>query len=310
MAREARTVPPVRHAPPPSSIFSLLTGWVQQGVESFFATQRVLVDVAMRQNAIAMKSLRDVLSDPENSPVAILTELAVEGTSSFIEAQHILLNLVQQENEILMNGVKERVGGSPAAVATTDLLRRSIDTFVGMQQEFLRITKKQTMSWLEAVNAGKGYNGSHLVDLARESMDTFVHSQKKFLDIISEETSKAISGKPRTDKIKKTEIAKLAHEGVNTFIDAQKKLLDVAGQQMNVNLDATTRAMSMLSPMRLLPMANITGEGVRSFVEAEKALIDSMVKPTAKAPRAPQRRAKKGAHRGKTAMAQAAHAAD
>jgi hypothetical protein len=36
------------HAPAtyerPSSFVSLLSGWVQQGVESFFATQRILVD--------------------------------------------------------------------------------------------------------------------------------------------------------------------------------------------------------------------------------------------------------------------------
>ena len=27
----------------PSSLFTLVTGWMQQGVESFFATQRILV---------------------------------------------------------------------------------------------------------------------------------------------------------------------------------------------------------------------------------------------------------------------------
>src|SRR5512141_2660638 len=134
MARNGKPRPAVKE-PPASTFLSLLSGWVQQGIESFFATQRVLVDVAMRQNAIAMKSLRDVLSDPENSPTAIFTELAVEGTSSFIDAQRILLTLVEQENELIMNGVKERVTGVAPAVAMTDLMRRSIATFVDMQQE-------------------------------------------------------------------------------------------------------------------------------------------------------------------------------
>ena len=48
---------------------------------------------------------------------------------------------------------------------------------------------------------------------------------------------------------------------------------------MNVNLKAATRTMELLSPMRLMPMANLTGEGVKSFVNAEKTLIESMVKP-------------------------------
>jgi hypothetical protein len=37
--------------------------------------------------------------------------------------------------------------------------------------------------------------------------------------------------------------------------------------------------LEMLSPARLLPMANITGEGVSELVGAEKALIESIVKP-------------------------------
>lgn len=229
MPREMKTGP-TKHTTP-SSFLSLVAGWVQQGVESFFATQRVLVDVAMRQNAIAMKSLREGLSDPDHSPVAILTELAVEGTSSFVEAQRILLNLAQEENELLMNGIKERVAGSTAAVATTDMVRRSLDTFIAMQQDFLKITSKQTIGWLEAVKHGKGYESTHLVELARHSMENFVTTQKKFLDIIAQETTKASTAKahPLT-KAKATEMSKMAREATNAFIEAQKKMLDVVGQ--------------------------------------------------------------------------------
>ena len=41
-----KTVP----AREPSSI-SMLAGWLQQGTESFFASQRILMDLVMRQNA-------------------------------------------------------------------------------------------------------------------------------------------------------------------------------------------------------------------------------------------------------------------
>ncbi len=292
MPREMKAGPTHR----PSSFLTLLSGWVQQGVESFFATQRILVDLAMRQNAVAMKSLRDGFSDPESSPISILTELSVEATSSFMEAQRILLNLAQQENDIVMNGVKERVGASVPAAAITDLIRRSVDTFIAMQQDFLKITNKQTVDWLEEARKGK-YAGTQMVDLAREAMETFVHAQKKFLDLVAQETTRITTGKREKMTGKKTEIAKLARDASNAFIEAQKKLLDVAGQQMNVNLKAATRTMELLTPSRLLPMANITGEGVKSFVDAEKALIDSMVKPrtprTARTERRPKRATRK-----------------
>src|SRR5271169_1829837 len=121
-----------------SSLVNLLSGWAQQGVQSFFATQRILVDLAMRQNANLMHSVRQQLADPIHSPTAILSEVTAEGVANFIEAQKVLLELGQKQNEILMTGVKERVGDSPAAEAVTDLLRRSVETFIQMQQEFLK----------------------------------------------------------------------------------------------------------------------------------------------------------------------------
>jgi len=225
-------------------------------------------------------------SHESHSPLAILTELAVEGTSSLVEAQRTLLNLAQQENEIILNGVKERIGGFMPAVAMTDLVRRSLDTLIGMQQELLTTTSKQTLQWLESEKFGKGERGAHLVDFAREGVETFTRAQKKFLDVLGQETANVTGGKHDHDgkPAKKTELAKLAREAGNAFVEAQKRLLDVMGQQMNVNLDLATRGLEMISPTRLLPMANLTGEGVKQFVDAETSLIGSLIKPGKKVP--------------------------
>ncbi len=276
MRAEPKRVPEIE--PRPSSFVSLLSGWVQQAMESFFATQRILIDVAMRQNANTMKAMRDSLSHPESSPTSILSELAVEGTSNFIEAQRVLLDLANKENEIIMDGIKERVHTSKAASAMANLMRRSVENFVGMQHEFLTIASKQTEGWLHDSKAGKRYEGNRLIDAAREGMETFVHTQKKLLDVISEEATKVTSKGERTAKpMTKTELTTLARESVNALVDAQKKLLDVAAQQMKTNLKMATRASQATVPMRL-PIAKLTGEGVKSFVDAEKALIDSMMK--------------------------------
>jgi len=221
----------------------------------------------------------------EHSPLAILTELAVEGTSSLVEAQRTLLNLAQREGDILLNGVKERIGGFMPAAAMTDLVRRSLDTLIGMQQELLTNTSKQTLQWLESEKAGMGGRVARLADFAREGVETFTRAQKQFLDVVAEETAKATSGKQEHNgkTARKTELTRLAREAGNAFIEAQKRLLDVAGQQMNVNLDATTRTLELISPSRLLPMANLTGEGMKSFVEAETSLIGSLITPRKKA---------------------------
>jgi hypothetical protein len=250
-------------------------------VQSFFATQRILLDLAMRQNASVMHSVRQQLSDPHHSPAAVLGEVAGDGVTNFIEGQKVLLELGQKQNEILMTGVKERIGDWPAAQAVTDLLRRSVDTFVDMQQEFLKIAGKQTHTWIEAAKAGKPYQSKELVELAREGMEKFVEAQKQFMDLIADETAKA-TGQKRANgarKTKKTELSALAREATESFIDAQKRLVDLAGQQMNTNVKTAGKALELLKPFPFVPLGDLTREGVKSYVDAQRALMDVMVKP-------------------------------
>ncbi|MGD0178665.1 MAG: hypothetical protein ABSC15_02535 [Terriglobales bacterium] len=242
----------------------------------------------MRQNASLMHSLRQQLSDPQHSPTAILGEVTAEGISNFIEGQKVLLDLGQKQNEILMSGVKERVGEWPAAQAVTDLLRRSVETFIHMQQEFLKIAGKQSHTWVEAAKAGKPYQSEQVVELAREAMENFVKAQKHFMDVIAEETAKATGSKHTNGvkKIKKTELSQLAREATESFIDAQRKLVDVAGRQMNASVKTAGKTLDLLRPFPFLPLAELTREGVKSYVDAQKELMDVMVKPNSEHKRA------------------------
>jgi len=266
-----------------SSFMSLVSGWVQQGVENFFATQRILVDLAMSQNANAMNLIRSRFADPDFCPASIASELAGEAMNNFIEGQKLLLSLAQKEYEIITDGVKERVSGFMPAVAATEFAQRGFNTFVEMQQEFLKVASKQTHTWLNAVKTGKGFDPEGLVEMARDAMDTFVHTQKKFLDVIAEETTKATSGKEPVKKVKKTELSELAKEATDAFIDVQKKLIDVAGRQVNANMKAAGRTLNMVAPFPFIPIPDLTREGVKNFVTAEKALIDTvMTRPETK----------------------------
>jgi len=271
-----------RTHPRESSFVSILSGWAQQGVQSFFATQRILLDLAMRQNANVMQTLRQQLTDPHHSPTALLSEVAGEGMTNFLEGQKVLLDLGKQQNEILMAGVKERVGDSPAARATTELLQRSVETFIHMQEEFLKIAGKQTHTWVEAAKAGHPFHGEPLVDLAREGMENFVKAQKHFLDVIVEETARATGSKKTNGvdkKVKKTELSELARQATESFIDAQKKLVDVAGKQVNANVKTAGKSLELLRPFPFVPLAELTREGVKSYVDAQKALMDVVAKP-------------------------------
>lgn len=292
-----------------SSVASLLSGWARQGVDSFLATQRILLDLAIRQNASVMHLLREQLANRRSSPAGVFNELTGQGVNNFIEAQKVLLDLAQQQNKIVMTGVKERVGNSATAAALTDVLRRSVENFIEMQQDFLKIAGEQTHSWLEATKSGKPFRGKPWVEVAREATENFVRAQKRFLDVVAEETRKATGGKgnERARKIKRTELSELARQAVESFIEAEKKLFEVAGRQVKVNVDAAGKAADMFRPFPV-PLADLTREGVKSYVDASRALMDVMLnrrdghKPETGKPH----RAKKTVHHRKSEAPKAA----
>jgi hypothetical protein len=270
-----------RAHPKESSVISLLSGWAQQGAQTLFATQRILIDLAMRQNATVMHAIKQQLSDSQHSPTAILSEVAGEGMTNFLEGQKILLNLGKEQNELLMRGIKERVGDSPRRQALVELLRRSVASFIDMQEEFLTVANKEAHSWMDAAKTGKPYQPEQFVEVAREGMENFVKAQKKFLDVISEETAKATGEKHvngAAKKMKPTELSELARNSTDAFIEAQKRLADVAGRQVNANMKMTGKAMEMLQPFPFLPLNELTREVVKSYVEAQKALMDAVIK--------------------------------
>lgn len=307
MAATAKTESSRTH-PRESSFVTVLSSWGQQGVQSFFAMQRILLDLAMRQNASVMHALRQQLSDPHHSPTALLSEMAGEGMTNFIEGQKVLLDLGRQQNEILMTGVKERVADWPGAEAMTDLLRRSVDTFIHMQKEFLKIASKQTHTWVEAAKNGKPYPGDELLELARGGMEKFIEAQKHFLDAIAEETAKATGGKHTNGtgkKAKHTELSELTRQATESFIDAQKKLVDVAGRQVNAGVKTAGKTVEFLQPFPFLPFSELTREAVKSYVDAQKALMDVVAKKPAAAKHTSQseRRGKRPVRKEKAAAA-------
>lgn len=178
----------------PFSLPSLLTEWTRQGTENFFASQRILLDLVMRQNANLMTAVKERLATARTAPAAAFTELVGEGVSNLIAVERVLLHLAQRENEILMGAMQERSDKSAPAAAVTNFIRRTIDTYVEMQLHFLTLAAKQADQWVDSAKSGKPFDGKALPELARESVENFVRAQKKYLDVVAEETANLTNG--------------------------------------------------------------------------------------------------------------------
>jgi hypothetical protein len=262
------------------SLIAQFSNWVEQGTENFFSAQRILLDLVMRQNAMAMNALRQRLA--ASTPASgVLTEVAGEGFANFIAAQKILLGLAKQQNEIVMTGVKERVGAATPAAAMADLLRRSVETFIDLQEHFLDSAAKQSKAWVEAAKTGKAFTGKGVGEFAQEGLESLAAAQRKFLDVIAEEAAKATKQvkTPPKAAAKTTELAELTRHSVDAFIEAQKELLETAGKQFELNLKAAGKAAGAFVPPAGTTLGELTRHGVENFVSAQKALLDLMVKP-------------------------------
>lgn len=231
----------------------------------------------------------------DHSPLALLAEMAVEGTSTLVEAQRALLDLAKQENEILLTGLKGKIGGFQPAIAMTDLVRRSVDTLIDMQQELLTTGSRQTLLWLQSQDAGEG--AARFAEFAREGVESFTRAQAKFLHALEQESARAMGGGKHEHEtaVAKKELTELAREAGRAFIEAQKRMLDLVGQQMNVSVDLSTRALGLVPSPEIAPLANRATSGIRDFMAAEGALIESVLKtkkPAAAAKQGRKRTAK------------------
>ena len=232
----------------------------------------------------------------DHSPLALLTEMAVEGTSTLVEAQRALLDLAKQENEIILTGLKGKIGGFQPAVAVTDLVRRSVDTLIDMQQELLTTGSRQTMLWLQSQDAGDG--AARFAESAREGVETFTRAQTKFLHALEQESAKAMGAKREHDTaVTKERLTELAREAGRAFLEAQKRMLDLVGQQMNVSVDLSSRALGLVPSPELAPLANRATSGIRDFMAAEGALIESVLKT--RKPAAAEKQTRKRAAKAK-----------
>ncbi len=219
---------------------SLLSAWVQQGMDYYSAGRQILIDTLTGRNSSLMKEVQKHSSTRTAGNEGI-TALAGEAIGNLIRAHNEFLELAQRQNEIISAGMIERIG-NPRAVAGVDLLRRGVDILLGLQRDFLASAAHQTDAWLQASASRKPDLADALAELARKGMRALVHSQKMLLDAILEAATSTNNPIRKGNTPDNAAPARLAYQSANASIDAQKILLDLAGCQLRLALKAAQQA--------------------------------------------------------------------
>jgi hypothetical protein len=261
------------------SIPEMVAEWVRQGTEGFIATQKILLDLAAQQNALALTIIRERVGLFPQAPVKALVDLTSKCLQNFMQAQQIALDIAARQNSILADGLKPALAGSPAERLAT-IVHDGLDTFIAGQKKFLEYFESEAEGALKDLGDSKGFDTNRLSDLAREGVRTFVTSQKQFLDVVEEElTAKRESASSADGEAKSVDLFDMAKKSIDSFVDAQRRFLDLTSDQINVNVQFVKDVFEPETRAQATTLPDIVKKSVESFVAAQKALVDLASKP-------------------------------
>src|SRR3954464_3666438 len=95
-----------------SSIPNLVGEWIRQGTEGFIATQKILLDLAAQQNALALTILRERMGMSLPNVTGAIVDLFGKSIHNFMEAQRVLLDIASRENHIIVDGLRPGYAGT------------------------------------------------------------------------------------------------------------------------------------------------------------------------------------------------------
>lgn len=276
MAKVTKPAPEAAHGSY-TSIPGMIGEWIRQGTEGFIATQKILLDLAAQQNALALTIARERLQMFSFGPTKPLADLAIKGIHNFMEGERLLLDLAAKQNAIISEGLKPGYARTPIA-PVAEVVSKGLDNFFAAQKHFLTVFEKQTDQAIKDLNQGKGFDTGRVGEVVREGMRDFIQTQKKFLDLVQQQ----IDGKGEKEPVdgKKVDLFDMAKQSVDSFVEVEKRMLDLVSNQVDVDVKFVRELFSMevtTKPATTLP--EVMKKSVDSFVAAQKALVELASKP-------------------------------
>src|SRR5579872_1312528 len=111
-----------------------LAGWARQGIESFVAAQKILLDLTAHENALVIGAIRERLNLAKTEPGAKVIYLADKGVENLTAAGKILLDLAAGETALVTEGVNDAFPLPPAAGSVANVIKHRVDTLVDMEK--------------------------------------------------------------------------------------------------------------------------------------------------------------------------------
>jgi len=259
-----------------------VAGWVRQGIESFMASQKILLDLTAQQNALVIGMVRERLSEPLRADLAI-AKIVDKSVQNLSAAGKILLDLAGGETELVVDGVKEAVPLPAPAGNVANLLRHRLTTLIDLQKRLLEAAAEQTHEAVESYQDGKLMDaGARAVELARQGLENLVETEKKFLDLAVHEVNAATKSDGKEHKAAPDRykiLTQLVRDGGEKYMHAQKEMLNLAVDQMESAGKTVGNRLESARSEALTSWSKLAEKIVHNFATAQKSLMDLVATP-------------------------------
>ncbi len=160
----------------------------QKSVEKLVEMQKLMIDMAVQQNAVAMKVVKDALGMVGAAPAAAVVDLARQGVEAFLGAQKGILDLATRQTAVAIGAVKEQGDMAASKVRSTvaDAVKEVSERFLAGQKLVLDFAAKQNEIAVQAINQqAAGPGGQAFANSVRQGVDALVETQKQLIDLAS-----------------------------------------------------------------------------------------------------------------------------
>jgi hypothetical protein len=261
---------------------SLMPDWARQGVHSFVAAQKIIMDLAAQENALLIGMAREALSKPGTQLAPAVVGMAEKGVKNLTTIGKILLDLAADETALAVQGVKAGLRLPAPAGAMAEVVRHRVGTIVEMQKNLLDVAAEQAHAIAETYREGdQPHAAARVAEVARRGIEGLLETEKKFLDLAAQEVTAATKDEKRAAKPPKERmevLTTMAREGAEKYIETQKKLLALAIDQLEETAKPARERKDGGRKESKLSWEELTEKSVHNFVAAEKSLLDLAAK--------------------------------
>ncbi len=178
-----------------------VSGWTRQVVDNLFEAEKKWLEMASQQNALVLKTIREVSTLYQAAPNSTLGDWAREGLESFVEAQRNWVeNITQQQATFLSSqrGAMEQaaqsvgMGLGVGQAGASPYAEQPMEYLAEARRRWLDFASQQNAKFLQSVRESMGLGESNpaatVSEWTQQAVDNYVEVQKRWLNLATQWT--------------------------------------------------------------------------------------------------------------------------